>query len=1396
MSLIPYEVSIDDTEAGGSGGGGGGSSSVTVRSTDDVIRGSSGHNTSNSSGTTTTRDGSSGTPQTDPTTPADGSATSSSRSSATLCFTNVPSGGTVTMVSGESMELQIQVQSETQPQTVFESSNTSVAIVSKTYITRAKLTAKSVGTTTIKVYFTSSSGNYFEDSFKLVVKSSSNDIPIPEDKKIWLTLGQKREITITEKASLTSVESSNSDIASFTKTAVDKAVVTAKSLGICTIKLVVKEINGNTYTSDAYYVIVTHGDGTNYLDVVSFEKSTTWENLNLGSVFVIGCSRDETVGYQGVMFESNVLSPESWRNLVDRSYKEVKICRLGQDISINVTSDGYMEDLESEESWTSQWTIEPDSETGEVPDIFCKFLGLGVYKFNVQSNCPVRFKTTSDRISIGPWSGTPRYEYVISDFGNSKVLPIHILSLPENSVEIIEISYESPDSRISKTLKVALYPPLPGLIDIRGPYIFVIPSDSGSYNQKIEVKSYGNLRYSGIEYPKELTTGYLDEERLRNMWTSNLAEADEGIRDSLRINISNEPYPSPRTDNPGVLKYYITLKSVTGYKAAKQSTPPVARIRFDVSNSSGASFEPTKEIPPVRKYVYYYIYVLPEIPIKNADTYEPLEDCPKNSYVPISVGHSIFERLRTEDLTATWPGGVRFVDPSGIYENFAIRYPEHYASYGTRNNFGVTFEVMWTGSSYTWEQAAYGEEVGSLVIKWYYNKDYIIQNQGLYNYYYINNGDPGYTGTIELPYSPNNQFYTQTVHIVKFQRKGHILNEDELPTHYSAIGTYDPFTLNPSYKVIKTDLPINQTVLVSGGYWKYVFREEEVDNVPIRYTCKQNTEHPQFLNLTIEPRGNNVSFALDEWEELIPYYSVARGEVKFVCESNVNHKKSDTVLDTFSFTQDGLEDCILVDNRFYLGRSEINLPDISFTSFDLKIGGKGIKSYKISDIAGRHGQLDLVSAIPGGINIIVWKEGQSEPVFNETRDSFTDIITLPENNTGSEITYTIEVVHTESVSNGGEFESRIIIKVKQRTKSSDVYIPDGSLPDIYSYGALSSGLVLYTSIPKNKIMIEEVTRKDSNDKWIVGSGIVGKPRIISFTEENPDPNAPLGYKCYKCFFSFTPNSSFVTSESSSSYLGEDITRTIRIRHVDIDEGNTYDLKQGYYTIYPTLMYKTGEEDQDLTIVTEKDSRNPDHPSHIISYNMEEKFWQVGTQYSPVDLPPFQNAGSNRDMNKVWVSLMALRHEVGDGNIVTWEDTARLFNLGALEIESNSRKLFSDTVNNSDIELSEGDWFRNIQTDLVIHSTDITSENTWRVLKDIEGEGSEREDIEFPALETIYTASGAGFYERRVIIQEDVELKLGVLTKEKDIFYEGSKPYTVNSKIRIWYRKIGEDIKDE
>ena len=158
--------------------------------------------------------------------------------------------------------------------------------------------------------------------------------------------------------------------------------------------------------------------------------------------------------------------------------------------------------------------------------------------------------------------------------------------------------------------------------------------------------------------------------------------------------------------------------------------------------------------------------------------------------------------------------------------------------------------------------------------------------------------------------------------------------------------------------------------------------------------------------------------------------------------------------------------------------------------------------------------------------------------------------------------------------------------------------------------------------------------------------------------------------------------------------------------------------------------------------------------------------------------------------------MAIRHEVSDGNTVKWTNTTKLLNLGLLEIETNTRKLVSDTIEDLEMSLDEKDWFNTIQTDLVVHSTDKTTERTWATLGEIPSEDESKEDREFPALETIYTASGAGFYERRVIIQENVELGLGVLLDGDTILYEGPKAVTVNSKIQIWYRKIGEDIKDE
>ena len=220
-------------------------------------------------------------------------------------------------------------------------------------------------------------------------------------------------------------------------------------------------------------------------------------------------------------------------------------------------------------------------------------------------------------------------------------------------------------------------------------------------------------------------------------------------------------------------------------------------------------------------------------------------------------------------------------------------------------------------------------------------------------------------------------------------------------------------------------------------------------------------------------------------------------------------------------------------------------------------------------------------------------------------------------------------------------------------------------------------------------------------------------------------------------------------------MAENTIRRIRIRHVDLEDGEVYELKQGYYSIYPTLIYRAAEGDQELTIITEKDCRNLNGPipEKSIVYNKDEGFWQVGTKSNPIDLPPFRNVGSTEDLNKVWISIMAIRHEVNDGDTVRWTKTTKLLDLGLLEIEKNSRRLISDVIGGEQetSSLSEKDWFNTIQTDLVVHSTDKTTERTLRILGAIPEEDT-GEDIEFPALETIYTASGAGFYERRVIIQ--------------------------------------------
>lgn len=1401
MSTVNYEI-VDET------GGGGGGTGTTVRSTSSGTStsrtGSGSDSGSNASGSTIR----SGSGDTIVTTGRTGQTTRyiNSRS---FYFKDVPTTWKIYMNPGEISELHVQVSSTTRPEITFESSNGMVATVQKTQIAACKLTARGIGVCTIRAYYTNTSGTYYEAALTLAVGPVDVDFDsIQEDHKIWMVIGEKKTITIQQDPTSTSIDSSDTSIATFVKNSVNTAILSAISPGVCAIRY----IKDRRTIIDSYYVIVTHGDGTDYLDIVTFEKSSTWESLNLGSIFVIGCSEGEASGNESSMFRSNILSPDKWRDLVDRSYKEVKISKLGQEISIKVTPPSFLEDEESENAWISQLAAsEPEPEESETeatePEIYCNFVGIGVYKFVVSSNCPVRFKTSSDKISLGPWTGEVRSEYILSDFGNSRVLPVHVLDLPLDGSEIIDFSYECIDERDHHDFNIKLWPTLPGLVDTRGPYVYIVPGESYSYNQKISLKAYGSLQFSGIEYPRERTSGFIREEDKANLWVSDLGSASSDLS-GLRISIFTEPHQEQRTDTPGLLKYFITLRSVTGFEAGDLPAAPVARIRFDVSGD----FEPINA--SVKNYIYYYIYVLPMVPLKNIDEYYAIDECPRN-YTPINIFCSIFERMRTEDLSACWPGtNVRFVDISGMYECFSIKYPENYLNVGTRNDHGVSFEILWADTDLSWRERAYGSELGTLVINWYYNKDYILEHHGLFNYYYLSEE---FRTIGDAPYNPNNQFYTQTIHFIKgSEYTGHILNRSYVPTYYSALGTYNSYTLNPDYVVIKTDLTFNTTQTTGYGYYSYKFREEEVaGGIPVKYKCEQSLENPQNLNLTIEPRGNNASFSLNNWEELIPYYSVAKGEIKLLVEGRERYghgsKEFSTVLDTLSFAQEGLEDCILYKDKIYLGRAEINLPDIDYTSYSLKIGGYGIKSYRISDVVNSRGDLSRIQEIDGGITIKVWKDSDPEPFWTETATAFNNIgAEFTENDTTSDIIYTIEIKHRElpsaiSSSDYG-FESAVILKLKQKTKSSDIYVNTNRLPAIYSYGTLESPIVFYTTIPKNKIWVEEVLRQDSNGKWIVGQGTTSSFRIDSYTEKTPDPNAPAGYKCYKCQISFSPNSKYIPTADPNSYLGEEIIRKIRIRHLDIEGGDVYDLKQGYYTVYPTLMYKGKDEDQDLTFVTERDSRSGgDVPPNTVIYNKEEGFWKIGSEHNPLNLPPFRNAGGNLDPNKVWISLMAMQHEVKDGNQVRWINTTRLFNLGALEIESNSRELRQNTVDSSIIanaQLSESDWFNSIQTDIIIRSSDKTSEMTKTIIGSIPGEDTEsegkpgKEDIEFPALETIYTASGAGFYERQVLIREEVELGLGVLTDEGDIFYEGREAYTVNSKIQIWYRKIGEDIKDE
>ena len=111
-----------------------------------------------------------------------------------LSFLNIPSDKKLSLVTGSSRYLKINIVSSklTAPPTLFTSSNTSVATITRTGTLEACVVAVSAGTSNIKVSFTDSDGSYYEDTIYLTVLPSGSVVSesIPDDKKIWLVIGE------------------------------------------------------------------------------------------------------------------------------------------------------------------------------------------------------------------------------------------------------------------------------------------------------------------------------------------------------------------------------------------------------------------------------------------------------------------------------------------------------------------------------------------------------------------------------------------------------------------------------------------------------------------------------------------------------------------------------------------------------------------------------------------------------------------------------------------------------------------------------------------------------------------------------------------------------------------------------------------------------------------------------------------------------------------------------------------------------------------------------------------------------------------------------------------------------------------------------------------------------
>ena len=1077
----------------------------------------------------------------------------------------------------------------------------------------------------------------------------------------------------------------------------------------------------------------TAAKGTSDLMISTGAEASLWSGKELGSVIVVQVPESLV---ESEDFPDTILG-ENWRNLVPMVFREVPVLKYSIELDLVFTMQDFLYDLNLE----SQYAYNTLSAAGISPEEYDYiFSGLGTYQPYVTANFPVRFKSDSDIISFHKG-----WLHFFGESGGQEFITTNGVYRRMNDGDAsAEIAWSEEQYFFIKVDSAVTEPTIINIeydcLDGRAVGGII----KHSYSSQ-EVEGTGTIRVAVLPpFPgafresSKVILAVKNDMRSYNRDIYFRAFSEDVIVDvSYFIDENNSPmsiYPNGHIDIDQVPKWEDNNK------------PGAKRGYFTINNISGVNPE-VPRIKPLGKVSIVPNYSSQYMTNEWSAVYTvyPLPESPRNALSTTITA----SRTRRQDeiryapgifLTppgnlsgATWKGGTKFIDISATAGLQVLAYSGEYSN-------SVILDTIFTGSASLYSTFKVGDVLGTVTIRW--SGDEVMDISQIIDTNFLYHG----AGDIPYPYSTQGKIYTQTIKIVKEEVTSSIDGDTSV---FSASGTFDSYTgAENSKEMYATGAYFpSPSDYHHGNYTYYELRKIEFEN-SAQYSLNPAPGTSRF-NLVVWPRYgvNGVSFNLNSDKTkttLQKYQASIYGKFalyriyKVMYPSSPTDVSTETYLTDFEFEQEGFNEGIVIGDTLYSGQMLASVPLSPKIRYDVTSVSVSAFSAKLSDLSS--GRRIPVSSLVVEISDSLSGEVVSS---NTYPDGKVEKIIIPENTGTEKKVYIVKFIHVETPREGVNILHTVSGVIEQDCNAWSSEVPGVSDYWIYSYGPMNRSLEFNTMIPLRNIKIVEV---DSEGNEIPDSGLqVGR---IRKKREILGEDDSLESVCYTVSLKFSPNSMYpeYNEDDPDSWKR---SRYIMIKNANID-GSVFEFRQGYYAMLPK--YSDPE------------------PEYI------NDRWVLGTRESQLTIPSYRN--TPRDEYKVLIPFDYTRREINDP-VEKKINVKDLITAGILEIDESesSTTLYPAAQYCGEGEnLDTGSWFRSIETDIITESTD--------------------ESIELPALETVYTVSSAGFIERDVIASEIISLKSGILDDNGKPLYDMGNPVIINSKIQIWYRKIGEDLKDE